>query len=547
MLCHQLSPSDSTGGGNNLALVCLELDNLAKFASELFSALERDMQATTNRLDAVHKRTEELGRDKLKRSLCAMRTESSHPHSEKPFKFSQTQQSASIASIFAKPHGMQKAREEVKDTIPDFSAFPDSNAVSKRYSNPKFFVEVWLKTEEAKLDLEERNLKLEKEQKKRRRQQESTQKPAPPPPLVSETARTIKPLPPLPPSSLPAPPRPKRPESVRVDAAAPVRPSRPRTVALSTTTVTTAMTPTAAVQPPVKLAPPPPPPIAPTTIRSRPPPPPGPVAVVAAVQRTAPPPPPFSIATTTTQPPPVSQPAFVVSPPQPSPAYQPAISTYQPAPQPPPAAVAVVAAAVVFVAEPPSPILSSPSPPFQPMNQSPPPSSPPQQPGGEVADDLKKFAQMQKMNMPRGAIEQAMIRAQIDPTRFYPDYVATPSIKLPITSQAPPRASAPPTAPSNNIMSELLAKGSGGLKRAEQREQPAVSTPAPGSDLMQAILKGAGQLKHVEHVSKPAKPVIPDGSDVASVLARRIAIIGENGSDSDSDAGSGWDEDEDDN
>ena len=104
-------------------------------------------------------------------------------------------------------------------------------------------------------------------------------------------------------------------------------------------------------------------------------------------------------------------------------------------------------------------------------------------------------------------------------------------------------------------MGGLLAQLQQGPANLRKVEQPPPRPPAgagagaggPSSDLMSAIAGGASRLKKVDANQRPENraPAAPslEGGGVASILARRIAIVGEQGSDTESSGGSEWDDD----
>jgi hypothetical protein len=166
---------------------------------------------------------------------------------------------------------------------------------------------------------------------------------------------------------------------------------------------------------------------------------------------------------------------------------------------------------------------------------------------------LKKFAMMQKMNLPQGAIEQAMIRASLDPSLLFGASAMTRLNETSTPLVIPQRQStqqleAPTPAKPTSVMEELLQG-----RTLRKVEAPSEETKSPGggggsqNELMQGILEGRGRLKKVEQdveqeKKKPTSSAL-DGGGVASILARRIAIIGDKGSDTESEDGSDWDED----
>ena len=94
-----------------------------------------------------------------------------------------------------------------------------------------------------------------------------------------------------------------------------------------------------------------------------------------------------------------------------------------------------------------------------------------------------------------------------------------------------------------------LQQGPANLRKVEA--PPAGASPArssPQSDLMAAISTGASKLRKVDATQRPENKPAPasnlDGGGVASILARRIAIIGEQGSEDESSGGSEWEDDD---
>ncbi len=186
-----------------------------------------------------------------------------------------------------------------------------------------------------------------------------------------------------------------------------------------------------------------------------------------------------------------------------------------------------------------------------------------------------KYVRMQKMGLPQGAIRQAMERDGIDPEELFGgDFGAeAPAAASPAAS--PPRAAAqasaaPRPAPNRSLLASiqqgktlkkapaaapasskpapaanpLLAAIRGGatLKKTTPVERP---KPADPRSNMLAMLRGGGaKLKKVERpAEKPAAAKAPSGGGVAAILARRIAIMGNNDdSDSDSDDDSDWED-----
>ena len=166
---------------------------------------------------------------------------------------------------------------------------------------------------------------------------------------------------------------------------------------------------------------------------------------------------------------------------------------------------------------------------------------------------LKKFALMQKMNMPQGAIEQAMIRANLEPSLLFGtsamSSLSGSAVKIVIPAKSPTESSSPrpKSGPASGSVMEELLQGKA-LRKVEVSEKSPQKVDA-SAELMQGILDGRNKLKKVETPveAKKAAPTSSnlDGGGVASILARRIAIIGDQGSDDES-VGSEWDEDDDD-
>jgi len=167
--------------------------------------------------------------------------------------------------------------------------------------------------------------------------------------------------------------------------------------------------------------------------------------------------------------------------------------------------------------------------------------------GGGPGGPLEKYYKMQKMNLPQGAIEQKMIADGIDPSAMFGEsamtHISTEPRKLVISASKRTDPTASP-GEGGNFLDEL--RQGPALRKVESPGTKQVTASSSGSELMQGILAGRGNLRKVEKPVEEAKKATPslDGGGVASILARRIAIIGEQGSDTDS-AGSEWEDDDD--
>jgi len=96
-------------------------------------------------------------------------------------------------------------------------------------------------------------------------------------------------------------------------------------------------------------------------------------------------------------------------------------------------------------------------------------------------------------------------------------------------------------------MLAAIQQGQGQLKKVDT-SAPAPATP-PKNDLMSSIL--TAKLRKVSDNERPenkpppsAAPATLNDGNIASILARRIAIIGEAGEESSDSAGSEWDDDD---
>jgi len=589
----------SDGGGKmsaaDLEAAAGDLAELAGLAAHLMASLEAQVAASADALDALNATSKRLPVAEMERKLKALRKpDALYAFVERRYDPAPRPRSFMVLAPSSRPPALQ-ALYDACDPGPDlsvFDTFTDPGSSQAKFSNPLFFREEWAKTEVANQAETEARLLEERRTRKKKKQREAVDAGSPPPPPV----RASKPPPPPPPprastAVTDAPPplparmadsdggapaarsalnRPRRAPSMAASGAAPPPPMPPAPAPAPTPTRPrrehTPPLAAAVHPPPPPLRPLPPLPQAPPVAAAAD----APLPVHASVEtpalprreRTRPPPPVRVVdAAAVVRPLPPPRPASLSAPMQPLAALADADDAVRSRPPPPPPQQR---APLVTPEQPPRVELDSvqPSPPAPvPAPRPVPPTRVPQsdendeavppQPQGNGDPALAKFALMQKMNMPRGAIEQAMQRAGVDPALLFPDYAPAPAPAL--TRAVPPRAAAPvqrAASPRADMLAGIQM-GQAQLKKAEPADDAKASPLPPRSGLMADIL--TAKLRKVSEEDRP-KPKAPataaaantglgDGN-IASILARRIAIIGEAGEQSDSsDAGSEWDDD----